>query len=615
MSEKRWAQLSISMQGIFPVIGFFSALWIVLVIIANPAGNFPLNDDWNYGRSVHGLLTEHKWLVTNWSLTASVTHSLIGYLVCLPFGFSFNWLRGSSIVLAFIAVICCYLLCRQTGAARLVALIGALVLMVNPLFFNLALTFMTDVPFLGIAGVALVLLSEILCKRRAGVAVGAKEVVLATLVTAAACLTRQVALVVPVAFMAAYFVCKPLAVAAGDADATAAARAPQAASDWLPRVTAVLPLLVSAGLVLVFQVWLYKEFGVLRSYRAEEAYLKLRFEGGPLFGLRAAAVSYMQAFIYLGLFALPLMPMVLRSFLEKLEKRERNFALALAIEVGLLMSIGLIYTGSAMPLVDNVFFNFGLGPLLVGLIDVVKPSWPEASIWAMLALSCAGAIGAGFLLAIFGPMLVRLRARRRLFQLPSASATVTFCGFTLAAFLFVVCMRGLFDRYLLFALMLLLPCLCAATQLVSSEKTDSESPGTTKPTAVDNRAKSSMVRVALSCALLFPFIVFAVAGTHDYLSWNRARWQALDALTRSVSPLEIDGGLEFNGWYGYDLRFRAKQTADISMVHGRRYAVTFDRVPGYEIQSRYPFERWLPPGKGEILVLKQVVPPSPPSAR
>jgi hypothetical protein len=43
----------------------------------------------------------------------------------------------------------------------------------------------------------------------------------------------------------------------------------------------------------------------------------------------------------------------------------------------------------------------------------------------------------------------------------------------------------------------------------------------------------------------------ALAGTHEYLSWNRARWQVLNELTdtQRIAPAEIDGGLEFDGWH------------------------------------------------------------------
>lgn len=522
-------------------------------------------------------------MITNWALTASLTHSLVGTLFCLPAGFSFDGLRVSTMVLAFVSVVCLFMLCRRVESSRAVALLAACVLMVNPLFFNLALTFMTDVPVLAFIGVTMVLYAQILSKQVTGQPVGYGEILLATGFTTAACLTRQVALVVPLAYAVVGFFLRP----------------PESARTDKMRlwITLLAPFAVSGAAVLAFQGWLFHEFGVLHSYRAEGAYLQDRFRGGVLLGIRASVVCFMQAAIYLGLFALPVVPLVASRFLRNLQTAERKFAIALAVEIGLLMSIGLVFTGSAMPLVDNVFFNFGVGPLTIGFNDIVPPAWPQAPLLFMLALSCAGAIGAGCIFSILGAVAVRLRKRLPVFRSPVVAATTALCFATLMLYLLIICVRGFFDRYLVLALFLSLPCILSAAQLVPPEGSSER----------EHDARPPLVPIVLSLLLLLPLGILAVAGTHDYLSWNRARWQALNELTKTLSPMDIDGGLEFNGWYGYDPRFRESQSKspNITMVHGRSYGVALNEIPGYSVEKRYPFDRWLPPGQGEIFVLKQ----------
>ncbi len=601
MSAERSAHLKQSLHGIFPVCAALAVLWVVLVTVANPIGNFPLNDDWNYGRTVHTLLTEHKILITQWSLTASVIHWFVGLLFCLPFGFSFDCLRASSIVLAFVAVMCCYVLCRQLGASRLLASAAALVLMTDPLFFNLSLTFMTDVPFLAFAGVSLIMLTDILIKRRTGLAIGYGEIILATAVTTAACLTRQVGLVIPLGFALVNVACnRPQAAESmGDAD-SAARKAPV----WL---AAVLPLVVAGAAVLTFQFWLFREFGTLQCYVVEKAYLQERFSSLVSL-LRHTLGAFAQAGIYIGIMVLPILPVVLREFFAKLNKAERTFAIMLIAEFGILMSIGLVFTMSAMPLVDNIFFNFGLGPLTVGLNDVSAPVWPQAPLIAMLALSCLGAFGLSAPLAMAAIAGVRLRKRLPLFDAVGVGAVVGFLLVTLTIFLIINCGRGFFDRYLLVAMMLVLPCLCSVSRLAPGEETAAAAPSAAKPPAL---------AAALSLLLLVPFAAFAVGGTHDYMAWNRARWQALNDLTATVSPMDIDGGLEFNGWSSYDLKYRDHggvvlgKVPNHRMVHNRVYAVTVSPVDGYEVVKRYPFVRWLPAGEGEVLVLKAKDKPAP----
>lgn len=596
MSSERCAQLKESLHGIFPVCAALAVLWILLVIIANPAGNFPLNDDWNYGRTVHTLLTEHKLLITQWSLTASVIHWFVGLLFCLPVGFSFDCLRASSIVMAFVALMCCYVLCRQLGASRLLATCAALVLMTDPLFFNLSLTFMTDVPFQAFAGLSLIFLTDILIKRQTGGAIGYGEVIFATVLTTAACLTRQVGLVIPLAFA--------LVSIARARTPKAEANASSVANGLSVVTASVLPLMVAGAAVLFFQLWLFKEFGTLQCYIVEKAYLQQRFASLIPF-LRSVLGAFVQAGLYIGLLIFPLLPLVLREFFSKLSKPERSFAIMLIAEFGILMSIGLVFTLSAMPLVDNIFFNFGLGPLTVGLNDVTTPVWPEAPMIAMMALSCLGAIGLSVPLAMAAIAAVRLRKRLPLFVLPAVPGTVAFLLMTLAIFLIINCGRGFFDRYLLLALLLVLPCLCSVFQMA---------PGEDAPVAI---GKPPVLAAVLSFLLLVPFAVLSVGGTHDYMTWNRTRWQALNELTKTVSPLDIDGGLEFNGWVSYDPQFRDRGGVVLGtvpnhrMVHNRFYAVTLSPVEGYDIVKRYPFTRWLPPGQGEILVLKAKDKPAP----
>jgi len=55
------------------------------------------------------------------------------------------------------------------------------------------------------------------------------------------------------------------------------------------------------------------------------------------------------------------------------------------------------------------------------------------------------------------------------------------------------------------------------------------------------------VMAALATTLLYA--VFSVSAVHDYMAWNRTRWQAIRYLTNNLGvPAErLDGGFEFNG--------------------------------------------------------------------
>jgi hypothetical protein len=97
------------------------------------------------------------------------------------------------------------------------------------------------------------------------------------------------------------------------------------------------------------------------------------------------------------------------------------------------------------------------------------------------------------------------------------------------------------------------------------------------------------------------FGAFAIAGTHDYFAWNRARWLALDDLTQlsGVPPERIDGGYEFNGLYRYDPSIAWWWAED------EEYVVSFGPMPGYCRTASYAFRRWLWGGDGSVQVQRR----------
>jgi len=111
--------------------------------------------------------------------------------------------------------------------------------------------------------------------------------------------------------------------------------------------------------------------------------------------------------------------------------------------------------------------------------------------------------------------------------------------------------------------------------------------------------------VALTLTLFLTW--FSVGGTHDYLSWNRARWQALHYLIDDlhVPPRLIDGGYEFNGLYNFNENLRLSMESEKSWwwVDRDDYVVAFGPIPGYEIMRSFQYARWLPRGKGSICIL------------
>jgi hypothetical protein len=133
------------------VLGFF----LCSSLLVSPLRNVPVIDDWTYAWSVEHLLTTGRLAVLDNSSSYTVLETYWGALWASVLGFSFGVLRLSTVALGAAGCGALYLLLRELGLDRHRSLLGALVLAANPIFFVLAFSFMTDVPFLSLTLFAL----------------------------------------------------------------------------------------------------------------------------------------------------------------------------------------------------------------------------------------------------------------------------------------------------------------------------------------------------------------------------------------------------------------------------------------------------------------------------
>jgi hypothetical protein len=147
----------------------FSALaWGVLFVCLPPERqDFPLNDDWAFGR---GALLFAQGEGIHYGGWASMPQ-LGQWLWACPFiwilGPSFFTLRVSTIILSWLGLWAFYDLMRQEGWTAGRAAFAVCVLAFHPLFFLLQGTFMTDVPALSLALASLALYVRAVRQERA----------------------------------------------------------------------------------------------------------------------------------------------------------------------------------------------------------------------------------------------------------------------------------------------------------------------------------------------------------------------------------------------------------------------------------------------------------------
>ncbi|MDX2170246.1 MAG: glycosyltransferase family 39 protein, partial [Deltaproteobacteria bacterium] len=526
------------------------AVWALGVALVDLRGDFPLNDDWAYGLAVRRLLDEGVFRPPGWAAPTLLSQALWGAAAALPGGFSYTALRLSTLLLGGLAIAGVYGLARALHARRGAAALAALTLGFGPVFFDLAHTFMTDVPFVALAVLAL------LGFARALEGGGDRALAVGCAATVAAVLCRQTGLLLPIAFAIAQLATRRGGLAAR-----------------LPR--ALLPLLLAGAALGLLRVLLARDGGASGGLGTGDVLAAWQMRGNPPAALRLIRDNLFTALLYCGLFLAPALLHSCTAWRAAL-RRPRVFDCIAALTAAGGLAV-LWAWQRRMPLRGNVLIESGLGPIT--LHDVYIRGLPDdgplpAAFW--LLVTAIAIAGAALLTAQLAAALATLRrapapAARRLLLLGAA-------GYLAAVSLVIP-----FDRYYLPLVALLAAALAP--------------PAWTAPNRVARGA---------AVGLLAAMAAFSVAATHDYLSWNRARWQALAQLAADgVAPERIDGGPEFTGPHFYRPDYRAARGKSWWWVADDEFIVSMGPLPGYAVRRRYPYARWLPTGAGEIMVLQR----------
>ena len=247
----------------------------------------------------------------------------------------------------------------------------------------------------------------------------------------------------------------------------------------------------------------------------------------------------------------------------------------------------LILKGRIMPVAGNVLYDIGLGPpLLHDIYSLKLPHLPHAPTSLWLGITFAAIVGAALLAENIISVIPLLLSRHKVRSNHNADNWLIALALSFCVLYFgLIGLTGLFDRYIIFfmpMLMVIISCSTNYTELRIGRRT-----------------------FCVVFSIMAVFAIFTVAGTHDYLAWNKARWKALDHLVdeNQISPRRIDGGFEFNGWH-HDPDRPVKPSRGW-WVYEDDYIISFGPVTGYDEVKRYSYSRWLPIGRGNILILQK----------
>lgn len=572
-------------------------LWCVGIFIVNPIGNFPIIDDELFQPSVKYLLETGHYRPPE-STMAFFTNLLWGALFGLPAGASFTALRISTLCASLLGLFGLYTLVRELGQPRWVRWVVTLTLAVNPAFYALSHSFMTDLLFVAICLWAAVFFARSL---KSG---SDFEIVLGTLLALAATLSRQIGPAIPLAFGFA------LILKRGITRQT--------------MLRAVAPVVLCAVCLFGYYHYLAVTGRLPATY---DMFTKLEistFTHSQTLFTTPISNFYCDA-VYLGLFLLP----VLLCTTGGVYRSATKGALALAaVGVAIVVLGGVVRThlGSTafMPLPEgHVLRKTGIGLLWMRGADHVLPL-PQAFWVCVTVLAFVGTALLIFHLSVW--VLAVARSLLRRIPMSESARTDTARTETEIATLFLLSCGVILaapytgirttDRYLISCLPFL------AAGIVSLRAT--------LPGALSELGKP--VRYG-TFALLAACGIFVVIGTRDYLAWHRVSAQAAQDLmeTGHVAAENIDGGIEFDFLYPAPVSREEVLKKLDKVVHDRpqyffteplrqqfavliadgwrpaspQYLVAFAPVPGYRVMREYAYDNWMPRQVRKIVVLQK----------
>jgi len=129
-----------------------AAIYIACILLVDPRGEFPINDDWAYTRSAFRLAAGEGLRIDEWAAPSLVGQAIYGGLLARCFGPNFLVLRVSTLVLSCGVALLLWATLARLGISSRFAWAAVLSWIFNPVQFWLSFTFMTEVPFLFFVG-------------------------------------------------------------------------------------------------------------------------------------------------------------------------------------------------------------------------------------------------------------------------------------------------------------------------------------------------------------------------------------------------------------------------------------------------------------------------------
>ncbi len=400
---------SLSIRNKFPqrnlnLVGLviLTSVWLLAISMIGIGGDFPLNDDWSFGRTALTFYRTGEYIPGDWPAMSLITNVLLSTPFIHVFGENFVSLRVSSLFYHWLSSVFIFYASVKNHTVVESFLIAAAVLF-SPLPFILSFTFMTESLF----QLLCVLIILVVIKNRD------KYPFLLTALSVLATMSRQI--VIPALLL-------PLVY------------------NWKSNVSIhkllrySIPLFVSGACYIVYRWWLESINRMPANQSSSLNSMIDVFRYGKYF---AVVGNIQQAILLLGFLLFPALLLFFAH--EIIFRRLKLFFVFLALTITTVVGKGVISNSSMLfPYSNNVISPYGFGPLILSFDSRITWSLPLPILAASSVISF---IGGAIVLAISYERIIRICVERSISQ---ESRIFYFSGILVLPSVFI---DPMYDRY------------------------------------------------------------------------------------------------------------------------------------------------------------------------
>ena len=471
------------------------AVTLALFLSFDFSGDYAINDDWGYSTPVRWWVLDRRLALTHWQSMPLITQLVLGVAWTEVFGFSQGALRQLNLVLALTTCTAIFASARALYLPVSISLLCAVLPLASPIFVGLSYSFMTDVPAAALVAGALFFFIRSFT-RSCG---GGLEYSIGVALLLLAVLLRQTSLALALALLVAEPVARGFTL--------------KGFTRSLLVVAGVAAVYLAATALLRDQVGLPTYYGAKTS-----ALLSFISDVFALnFGaFRQTAKALLVASAHFGLFALPIIPVLL----EVLWRRGRRYIL-IAGGAAVALSAASLVAGVGVLSAEggNILTGDGLGPRTI-------PGKTQVNVLVILVVTAVGhfALVCSVLAATLS-VKATLRGNNAIKQGTKGSILLLVLTAVLTFAPHTVAYAAVFDRYALLPSILLIVVVLRVIDVEALSRTS----------------------IRFSAALVFVGFVISLTLTADYFRWQDARYNLISELLSGGIPAEdIDGGFEYN---------------------------------------------------------------------